>query len=591
MKMQRWKSGDSSKTVLLSLSVLYVLLISLVLFFSSQMVSDLARNRARPGSLILVIAVGFCLFLLGTIVYYIVRLFRNRAAGKAGVRFKFRLVFFFIVIIVLSSIPQGILSINFINTAMHSWFSTKIGEALKGGLSIAMEYYNEKVAGLANLTKNRYAMEILEDAAGNPKKAWESLKVLNPQIDAFQIFSADNKPKFSAGNSTAFIDEDNLFTVDGLLPRETKSPGFTILRSKKTIESGGDRFIVVVSIMLPREFDRHAEELTSTIETFSQLDRYRAAFLLAVALFYAFFSFPLLLLAVLVSFLLSDEIIRPIVNLEEATQRVAEGDFSYRILSRSKDELSQLSASFNKMVAELEKSRSQLLQTEKVAAWQEIAQRLAHEIKNPLTPIKLSAQRIVKRYRENPEDFDRVLDASITAIIREVDNLDSLLTEFRNFSRLPAPQKEPVALKGLVLQVISTYRNASERISFDVEGIGNEVSLFADPGQLKQVFVNLVKNAIDAMPSGGTIRFRSDLVKKGNTKYCRIQVEDTGEGIRREHFNQAFNPYFTTKSHGTGLGLSIVERIVFDHKGQVWFESEIGVGTTFFIDLPAERIP
>ena len=226
------------------------------------MVSDLSRNRMQPGSLIVVLAVGFCLFLLGTILFNIIRLFQDRAAGKAGVRFKFRLVSFFIVIILLSSIPQGILSINFINTAMQSWFSTKIADALKGGLSIAMEYYNDKVAGLNNLSKNKYVMEILEEAGRNPKKAWDNLKIINPEIDALQVFSSKNKPRASLGNSLAYIEEDNLFPTDGLLPRETKSPGFTILRVKKTIEARGEKFIVVLSIILSREFDRYAEELT-----------------------------------------------------------------------------------------------------------------------------------------------------------------------------------------------------------------------------------------------------------------------------------------------------------------------------------------
>jgi two-component system nitrogen regulation sensor histidine kinase NtrY len=110
----------------------------------------------------------------------------------------------------------------------------------------------------------------------------------------------------------------------------------------------------------------------------------------------------------------------------------------------------------------------------------------------------------------------------------------------------------------------------------------------ADADQIRQMFTNLLTNSIEAMPEGGDIRIRADLVKKGNTRYCRILVSDTGVGISEEYKNLVFNPYFTTKAQGTGLGLSIVERIIFDHKGQIWFESEQGKGTTFFIDLPLE---
>ncbi len=112
--------------------------------------------------------------------------------------------------------------------------------------------------------------------------------------------------------------------------------------------------------------------------------------------------------------------------------------------------------------------------------------------------------------------------------------------------------------------------------------------LWADKSQIKQVFINLFKNAFEAITGEGRVTVRADLVRKGNTQYCRIQVQDTGRGIDAEYHNQVFNPYFTTKETGTGLGLPIVERIIFDHKGQIWFETSPGVGTTFFIDLPME---
>jgi nitrogen fixation/metabolism regulation signal transduction histidine kinase len=589
-RLMKWnKSADGSLAVLLSLILLYIFLIVLILVFSSQILTDLSRDRTITGPLVLGLAVLFSLILLGTILVNLFKLFRETAAGKAGSRFKFRLVLFFLAIILLSSVPQGLLSINFINTSMQSWFSNRIAEALRGGLTVAMEYYNDKVNILQNLTRNRFIVSVLENADREGSQVWETVRLVSAEIDCFQAISPEGKTLFAAGDPEGFIEEEFVAAApEGLLPRETRSQGRSILRVKKTIENRRGQFFVVMSIVLPRTFDKHAEELTSTLETFSQLEQYRSIFLAAVSIFYAFFSFPLLLLAILVSFILSEEIIRPIVNLEEATRRVAEGDFSYRVLSRSKDDLSMLAGSFNKMVSELEKSRLKIMQTEKVAAWQEIAQRLAHEIKNPLTPIKLSAQRLLKRYNENPEDFERVLDSSVGSIIREVDNLDNLLTEFRNFSRLPAPRRESVVLITVIREVVSTYRYTIDKIAINWNEVPESISLSLDRGQIKQVFANLIRNAVDAMPKGGELTFRADLVKKGNTKYCRIQIEDTGEGIRKEDFNQVFNPYYTTKSHGTGLGLSIVERIISDHKGQIWFESEPGIGTTFFIDLPTE---
>ena len=248
-----------------------------------------------------------------------------------------------------------------------------------------------------------------------------------------------------------------------------------------------------------------------------------------------------------------------------------------------------LTNSFNKMISELDRSRKKIIQTEKVAAWQEIAQRLAHEIRNPLTPIKLSAQRILKKHQTDKDEMEKILVPALTAIIKEVDNLNDLLSEFRDFSRLPAPTLEECDLKGLIEDVCKTYRSSSPLISFHLDLLDENLKIKIDPLQIKQVFANLFKNAAEALRGSGEIHVRADLVKKGNSDYCRIQVQDTGSGIKEDNQAQVFNPYFTTKTHGTGLGLAIVERIIFDHQGQIWFESQNDVGTTFFIDLPMQR--
>ena len=240
------------------------------------------------------------------------------------------------------------------------------------------------------------------------------------------------------------------------------------------------------------------------------------------------------------------------------------------------------------MMTELERSRYKLLQTEKIQAWQEIAQRMAHEIKNPLTPIKLSAQRILYRFREKRDNFEEILEPAVESIIDEVENLNNLLEEFRTFSRLPAPEMENVNLYTLIMEVLAVYAGLYPGVTVRVEDVDQEMYLPVDRGQMRQVFGNLLKNAFEAIGEKGSVVLRTDLVRKQNRRYCRIQIKDSGAGIDPDFHGQVFNPYFTTKEEGTGLGLPIVERIIFDHKGQIWFETEIGAGTTFIIDLPME---
>jgi two-component system, sporulation sensor kinase E len=137
-----------------------------------------------------------------------------------------------------------------------------------------------------------------------------------------------------------------------------------------------------------------------------------------------------------------------------------------------------------------------------------------------------------------------------------------------------------------VEQAVAIYANGAPGTTFDTSGVPRELTLQADPEQMRRVFANLFQNAVHAMPGGGTVTVAANVVRKGDREHCRIQVRDTGEGMDEETKRQAFVPYFTTRSEGTGLGLSIAERIVFDHDGQIWIETAEGGGTTFFIDLP-----
>jgi nitrogen fixation/metabolism regulation signal transduction histidine kinase len=274
------------------------------------------------------------------------------------------------------------------------------------------------------------------------------------------------------------------------------------------------------------------------------------------------------------------------VELTEATRRVAEGDFSIQIIARRGDELGLLIRSFNAMVQDLEKSRTALVKAEKISIWQNMAQQLAHEIKNPLTPIKLSAERVLRRWRNEPEKTGEILESSMLAIIQETEGLSTLLTEFRTLSKPMEASESWTKLREAAEEAVSPYRSSHPSVEFSTEHIGKDIAVRIDKHRIAQVLTNIIINAIDAMDGKGLIEIRTDLVKKRETRYCRLSIRDTGKGIAKQEGSLIFTPYFTTKESGTGLGLPIVERIVNDHGGTIWFNSAEGMGTTFFIDLP-----
>ncbi len=584
--------SSTTSVALLVLILIFVLLIALIVVFSQQILVNLAGGDVQANIIAYIVAIAFPLILLGLIVFQIVRLIRERATRKPGSRLKTRLLLFFVLIAMLSSIPQSLLSISFINSAITFWLETRIGEALRGGLSISLEYYRGKVENLRSFNKSSLMPTVLQDLRRNPERLWKNVRTVNPEVQFVQVFDEEGGEVLFRGDQAGRLRTLQTFDeLSGDLPKEDRE-AVSVLRNAAVHEIGAERYTVVVGLVLPEGFDSKAQHLTESLEIFNQLNRYKQLFRLVLVFFYFFFSFPIFLLSILVSFLLTEEIIRPIVSLEEATRRVAEGDFSFRVLSRSADELSLLVSSFNRMVAELSHSREKLRQSEKISAWQEIAQRLAHEIKNPLTPIKLSAQRVLKKYSGTSEqrtgEFRKVLESSVAAIIREVDNLNELLVEFREFARLPMPRAETVVLRELIDEVTDMYESLSQNVRIDSSHVEKELTIRVDPSQFKQVFANLFKNAMQAMPRGGEITLRSAKINKESRAYCRIWIKDSGGGISDDIKRRIFEPYFTTKKEGTGLGLAIVERIIFDHDGNIWFETQEGIGTTFIIDLPLE---
>jgi two-component system nitrogen regulation sensor histidine kinase NtrY len=228
---------------------------------------------------------------------------------------------------------------------------------------------------------------------------------------------------------------------------------------------------------------------------------------------------------------------------------------------------------------------SELLKAQKVAAWQEVAQRIAHEIKNPLTPIQLSTERLRKKFFEHSQDFDGIFDEATSTIINEVNSLKKLVDEFSNFARFPSPRPSPQNIYEILNEVIRLYKAAHRDVVFETRYAEDFPMLMLDREQWKRAFVNIFENAVEAMNGGGrlVISTQYDPMRRK----IRLEISDDGAGIDSEDFDKLFLPYFSRKKSGTGLGLAIVNRIVNDHNGQIRIMSNVPNGATVIIELPA----
>ncbi|MFH1755141.1 MAG: ATP-binding protein [Candidatus Latescibacterota bacterium] len=289
------------------------------------------------------------------------------------------------------------------------------------------------------------------------------------------------------------------------------------------------------------------------------------------------FAFALLLISLFMSRRLARQIAGPVKALARGTEQVAEGNLDLRIDVHAPDELGDLVAAFNRMTGDLKKNKEDLVQAERIAAWQGIARRLAHEIKNPLTPIALAMHRIQKR------TDDATVRDSIEAVLKEVDNLTLLADEFSMYAKVPEPSYETVDLHDLIRSVIALYIDSGD-VTVNIEPAEKQSRWWVrvDPGQIRQVAANLIKNALHAMAGKGTLTIRFS--RDGGR--IAVVVTDSGPGLP-EPSEQVFAPYYTTRSTGTGLGLAIARKIAEDHGGVLDASNVMGGGAEFRLSLPA----
>lgn len=285
----------------------------------------------------------------------------------------------------------------------------------------------------------------------------------------------------------------------------------------------------------------------------------------------------------LVALMVARRISRPIGSLTRSVRRVSGGDLDVEIPVTRGDEVGGLQKAFRQMLIALRESRSRLAQAERERAWQEMARQVAHEIKNPLTPMQLSAQFLRRAFDEDAEDLDRIVRECTESIVEQVEELRRIANEFSAYARLPVVSRSPTVLNEPVEEALNLFLPAlPDGITVErqiAEGLP-EVEL--DSEQIRRVVINLIRNALDAMGERGTLRVRTGCDEEG----VWLQIGDTGEGIAPEVQERLFEPYFSTKTDGTGLGLAITRAVVDAHGGTLTVESRPGEGTTMTAHFP-----
>jgi len=575
---------------LLSVLIVYVLISLGAYAFASSVLSGAPSfpdlYERLPAALLAVLPAA----LLALFVVRMRGLAIDIRARRYGSRLRLRHSGMFFLAVAAASLPQGLFLIRLAYAAQSSSSSADMREALSEGQALALAWYDEELGRI-----ERAAAGLAGESIGRGFGAsaiLSELKTRDPRMEAIELFAGDRSADF-AGPASARLASPPPSPDSGSagnLLAASSSGGTSLVRYAVPLRGskvGGT--YAVLSLRLPKGLDSAAASLGKAERTAAFLAPFSAKWATLLVLLYCFLVLPLLLAAALLGGAAADLVAEPLISLEEATRRVAAGDFGVRLIVKPGDETGRLVASFNRMLGEIERSRSDELRKEKIDAWQDIAQRLAHELKNPLTPIRLAAERVLRRWKSDPSLAAPIIEGSMLAIVKEVEGMDALLSDFRAFASLPEPQRGWVELSGMISDSVALYAASYPEVRFRLDGLPTGMTLRVDRAAMKRALGNLLANAIDAMDGRGDIEIAADLVKAADSRYCRLKIRDTGRGIPASLGEKVFMPYFTTKSAGTGLGLSIVERIVAEHGGAIRFESEEGAGTTFYVDLPLDR--
>jgi len=533
--------------------------------------------------------IALALILLLLLSRNLTKLYFERRQKMRGAGFKAKLVAAFLALSLIPTLLLFGVASRLITRSIDHWFSLPVEQSLQQALAVGQDYYQsrqqeviERAGAQARLAETQPGLvddplaraAFVAAAQGADRSA--QVYFLTPDYRPLDIIPTPAPP-------TPFL----LRGIRSALPVSTiqSAPdGDHVLGAAAVRMAGKVVLIVVIDTLIPAPLVSKMEKIRTATDEYHHLAAFKAPIKGSYLL--SFFIIVLLIVFAAVWFgvYLARSITVPIQSLAEGTQAVAAGNLDVRIDVQATDELGLLVDSFNRMTADLKRSREALIRAEKIATWQEMARQMAHEIKNPLTPIQLSTERLRKKYFERAADFDQIFDDATRTVINEVQGLKTLVDAFSQFARMPTPTLARQKIDPMIEEVIALYRAGYKDVQFSARLDSTTPPLALDSDQIKRVFVNLFDNAIHAMASRGALTVESRF--DGTAGRVSILVSDDGAGVAPDDFSRLFLPNFSRKKHGSGLGLAIVHRTMRDHNGQIAAAPRVPCGTTFTLEFP-----
>lgn len=543
------------------------------------------------------------LLLAAILAKRLVELWIERRRGLAGSKLHVQIVGLFSLITIIPSILVAGFAAIFINVGVQSWFGEPVRAALAEAEKVAESYLTEH-----KKTIKHDAIDIVQELApqvvslmADPSTFSRILTDIAYYRRFSEVVVLTGNKQIVARSSLAFSFQFENLELDKALSAVQSGGKVAFLADlgKESI----DRVRILVRLdpltdtylflgkLTDKAVLRHIARTEGAVKEYSRLSEQSASLQLTFILFFSAVALLLLLAAIWGGLTIANLLMRPITRLIVAAEQVSQGDLTVQVSTDGfmNNELGNLAQAFNRMTSQLEAQRKELMSAQRKAAWSDVARRIAHEIKNPLTPIQLSAERLKRRYLKEITSDPQTFQACVETIVRQVEQIGNLISEFSSFARMPSPVMKKEDIVELCRQAVFLQKQAHPTFEFQLKVPPYSVMVRCDTQQVGQLLTNLLQNAINALEPSGVPHPSSAIIALTlgvESEIISLVVEDNGPGFPKEGRERLTEPYFTTRAKGTGLGLAIVAKIVEDHHGKLELGDSTLGGAKVTIELP-----
>ena len=563
---------------------LICILFGLLTFFTFINQSVIELNDINL-QMLLFADVALLILFFGIIFKETHKVLKDRRKGKLGSETSLRYIVFFATTTLLPSILIAIFSLFLLNVVLQQYFEKKIKSVVNSSAEVAKNY----VAQTRNSIEADILLMVLDVNNNsslfydNPKSFLNLLATQRLLRKLDEVHLLDSSGNLIMSNIVDpyinFVpppEEAFVRSLEGK-PIRIIDPNTNRTSALVKLDNFIDTYLYIVKFMDPNVIN-YLKQTGEAISFYYSVQDRKTGIKITFAIIYVLIVSLLLFLSVILAINFASRLTKPIINLISASEKISSGDLSAKVEQINTDkEFEKLNQNFNLMIDKLKKQQDKLLLTERHAAWESIARKLAHEIKNPLTPIQLSIDRIKEKYLKKIDDSDKKFSNYLITITKQIKDIEHLLNEFSDFARMPKPVLKEIALNSIISRALNLHELSEKDIKFSLQKEKSSITIKGDEEQLNRVFINLIKNSIESIneKKSKNVDFKGKIKVdiKGDSDYIYVTIVDNGLGFDRVDKTKIITPYFTTKKKGTGLGLAIVSKIISDHNSAILFNS------------------